>query len=113
MKLYNLNHITANAVIKVLLSYISTHGKTSIVLTGKGSQFTSDLFHAVCQKIKIYIKHTTVYNPLANGLSERINTQIKTTISTMMTEGYDVYTAMKIHQLIYNYSYINIYSSCN
>lgn len=102
LELYNLHQITANAVTKAFLSYISTHGKPNIALTDKGSQFTSDLFHAICKKIKIHIKHTTVCNPQANGLSERINTQIKTAINTMLSEGYDAYTAMKIHQSIYN-----------
>lgn len=35
LELYNLNEITANAVTKSFLSYISTHGKPNVVLTEK------------------------------------------------------------------------------
>lgn len=78
LQLFNLNQIPANAVTKAQLSYISTHDKPGLVLTDQGSQFTSDLLDAFCKKITISLRHITVCNPQASGLSERINCQIKT-----------------------------------
>ena len=46
-----------------------------------------------------------VAHPEANAVSERINTSIKSTIKSLMAEGYTFENATKIHENIYNSSF--------
>ena len=102
LELFTLNNITAQTVTKALLHYISTHGRPEMILTDQGSQFTSYMFDAFNKALGIKLKHITIAHPQANGLSERVNTQIKSSLYTMATQGFDLSTAAKIHQSIYN-----------
>lgn len=102
LELYNLQNISAPPVTKALLHYCATHGKPDIVQTDQGKQFDSNIFSAFNDKLHMKLTFVTVAHPQANGLSESLNRQLKTAINTMLSDGYDFFTAMKTHQNLYN-----------
>ena len=102
LELYTLNNISAQAVTKALLHYIATHGRPQVILSDQGSQFTSEFLKIFTRNLGISLKHVALAHPQANGISERVNTQIKSSIHTMGTQGFDIVAASKIHQSIYN-----------
>lgn len=102
LELYNLQTISAPAVTKALLHYCATHGKPDIVQTDQGKQFDSSIFSSFNDKLHMKLAFVTVAHPQANGLSESLNRQLKSAINTMLSEGYDLFTAMKVHQNLYN-----------
>ena len=51
----------------------SRHGVPSIILTDKGSNFTSHLFNGVCAQFGIEHRTTTAYHPQCDRLTERSN----------------------------------------
>ena len=55
----------------------SRHGVPSIILTGKGSNFTSHLFNGICAQFGIEHRTTTAYHPQCDGLTERSNATLK------------------------------------
>lgn len=102
MELYHLNSITAPTITKALLHYIATHGRPEFLLCDRGKQFTSDLLKSFNKLLGICLKHSSIAHPQANGISERLNPQIKSSILTMASQGFDIGTAAKVHQSIYN-----------
>ena len=62
------------------------------------------MFDTFNKTLGIKLKHITIAHRQANGLCERVNTQIKSSFYTMATQGFDLPTAVKIHQSICNAS---------
>ena len=56
----------------------------------------------------INLRYTTVKNPQANVVSERINKSIKSTIYVLVGDRYTFNNALCIHQMMYNSSFHNI-----
>lgn len=104
MELYPLINITAATVAEKLVKYISTHGRPSQVLCDLGTQFTATIFQCLNNVLHINLMHTSVAHPQANGISERINTSIKSTIKALQLEGYSFMHAIDLHKAIYNAS---------
>lgn len=102
--LYPLKKITAENVVSSLFQYCTVFGKPSMVLSDLGSQFTSHIFSLFNEMHGILVKHTSVANPQANSISERVNTSIKSTIQALLLDGVSFHNALKIHQMLYNSS---------
>lgn len=102
LELYSLSSLHAKSVTNALLLYIATHGRPHYLLSDQGSQFTAHMFSIFNKALGIKLKHISVAHPEANGISERINSQIKTALHTMSSQGFPLETALKIHQSVYN-----------
>ena len=61
---------TCRALLDKIILY---HGPPKIIVTNRGSNFTSRLFNSLCKELKIKQKTTTVYHPQSNGITERFN----------------------------------------
>lgn len=65
------------SLIDPLFKILSQHSIPSKVLTDQGTQFTSDLFARLCDKIGITHVTTTPYRPQSNGCVERMHKTLK------------------------------------
>lgn len=54
-------------------SILSVHGKPKIIITDRGSQFTSLAWKKYMDKIGVEHRLTTAYHPQTNGIDERLN----------------------------------------
>lgn len=61
-------------------NWITRFGVPYSVVTDRGSQFSSDLFHNLGKLCGIKIKHGTAYHPQSNGKIERYHRTIKSAI---------------------------------
>ena len=102
LELYQTSNITANVVIQSLMDYVSTHGRPTKIQTDLGTQFTSEAVRKFVDAFGICLNFCTTGHPQANGISERVNSSIKSTIKCLSQEGYDFTTAMQIHKAHYN-----------
>lgn len=100
--LYPLHNLTTNTITKHLLNYISLFGRMSFLLCDLGTQFNSQVFHAINNELGIKIAHTTSGHPACNAVSERINTSIKSSLITLREQGMSLESALLIHQNVYN-----------
>lgn len=66
--------IRTSSLIKFLEDHIlSIHGIPKVIITDRGTQFTSDEWIKYIDKMKISHKLTTPYHPQSNGIDERLN----------------------------------------
>ena len=73
--------ITAEAVISAfLLQWVARFGCPKVILTDRGSQFTSRAFKDVTQYLGATHKFTTAYRPMPNGVLEVYHRVIKNAI---------------------------------
>ena len=73
---------TSDMTIKVLTDQIFfRHGIPSIIITDRGTNFTSDLFKKTMNSYKIKHHLTTSFNPRANGITERMNKTLGTSLA--------------------------------
>ena len=104
VELYPLNTITADKIVKCLFSYITSFGRPALILSDLGTQYTSQIYNIFNDTLGIKILHTSVARPQANSISERINTSIKYSITTLQQEGHSFENAICIHKSLYNCS---------
>ena len=65
-----------------LLHWVASFGSPSIITCDRGRQFTSNLWHSLCEFLGCKLSHTRAYHPVANGMCERFNKQLKTSLKT-------------------------------
>lgn len=77
-----LTDITAETVAKAFISnWVSRYGCPVEIVTDRGRQFESALFHQLSKSIGFDHRRTTAYHPQCNGLVERFHRQLKSAIS--------------------------------
>ena len=81
-----LPRIKTERAAEALLDIFSRVGFPTKILSGKGSQFTSDLMEEVRRLISLKQLFTTPYNPKCNGLCERMNGVLKNMLKKMCQE---------------------------
>ena len=54
-------------------SIIKRYGPPEVMITDRGTNFTSELFQTFCKKFDIKHRLTTAYHPANNGETERFN----------------------------------------
>ena len=78
-----LRGITAKEVIQVFFQLvISRHGCPEIILSDRGSQFTSDQFQKLCKHFNIVSHVTTAHHQQANGKTEKFIKFFNDTLAT-------------------------------
>jgi len=76
-----LRNITAQTVTEKLIeTWISRFGVPSVIITDCGRQFESELWRTLLNRLGIEWRHTTPYNPKANGCVERFHRHLKDSI---------------------------------
>ena len=78
--------IAAPVVARLLVDeIISRHGAPRVLLSDRGSNFLSNLVKEVCTLFRIRKVNTTAYHPQCDGLVERFNSTIATTLSMFVS----------------------------
>ena len=78
--------IAAPVVARLLVDeIISRHGAPRVLLSDRGSNFLSNLVKEVCTLFRIWKVNTTAYHPQCDGLVERFNSTIATTLSMFVS----------------------------
>lgn len=65
---------------------ISIHGKPEVIVTDRGTQFTSNDWKIAMEKLKIKHNLTSSYHPQANGIDERLNGTLVRILRTYVSE---------------------------
>ena len=73
---------TETIVNAFLLHWVASIGCPLIITCDRGRQFTSNLWHSLFEFLKCKLSHTCAYHPAANGMCERFNKQLKTSLKT-------------------------------
>jgi hypothetical protein len=77
----------AETTAKCVVDWISRYGCPRIIISDQGAAFESVLFDALCRQFGIARKRTTAYHPQTDGLVERINRTLKTTLAKYVNEN--------------------------
>jgi transposase InsO family protein len=73
-----LKDMSAASCADALISgWVSRFGVPSLITSDRGTQFTSAVWEALCNKLGVAHTTTTAYHPQANGLVERAHRQLK------------------------------------
>ena len=81
---------TAETTCRALMDRIVLyHGPPKIIITDRGSNFTSRLFNSLCKKLKTKHKTTTAYHPQSNGMTERFNKTVVEMIRKYVDDGFE------------------------
>lgn len=75
---------TADALYKTV---IQRHGPPKVIISDRGTNFTSKLFQYFCEKFKIDHRLTTAYNPASNGETERYNRTLASMLRKLLKDG--------------------------
>lgn len=82
---YPIENITAETVANVLYdNWIARFGCPDTITTDRGTQFESELFIKLMQRMGIQRIHTTAYHPQSNGLIERWHRTLKTSLAAKL-----------------------------
>ena len=79
---------TKTIVNAFLLHWVASFGCPSIITCDRGRQFTSNLWRSLCEFLRCKPSHTCAYHPAANGMCERFNKQLKTSIKTYANDDW-------------------------
>ena len=66
------------------------HGPPKVIISDRGSNFTSKLFSAYCEKLHIQHRFTTAYHPASNGETERFNRTLISMLRKILQDGHHV-----------------------
>ena len=81
---------TAETTCRALMDRIVLyHGPPKIIITDRGSNFTSRLFNSLCKELKTKHKTTTAYHPQSNGMTERFNKTVVEMIRKYVDDGFE------------------------
>ncbi|XP_022111605.1 uncharacterized protein LOC110990816 [Acanthaster planci] len=81
---------TAETVAKTLVQQVVTRLGTPLKIhTDQGREFEAGLFRRVCQLLGIHKTRTTPFHPKSDGMVERFNHALKTTLSMSVDENQD------------------------
>lgn len=70
--------VSALSCARALLSgWVCRFGLPEVIITDRGAQFTSSLWHELSLMLGTKLHHTTSYHPQSNGLIERFHRQLK------------------------------------
>ena len=61
--------------------WVTVYGAPTTVITDRGRNFTSHIFEAEMRRLGIEVRHTTAYNPKANGMVERMHRDLKAALA--------------------------------
>jgi transposase InsO family protein len=77
---------TCRALMDKIILY---HGPPKVIITDRGTNFTSRLFNNLCRELKTKHKTTTAYHPQANGMTERFNKTMVEMIRKYIADGFE------------------------
>lgn len=84
-----LTDITASAIANAFIYvWISRFGVPLYVITDRGKQFESELFHQLSLMVGFHRLRTTSYHPQTNGMIERVHRVIKSALKAKNTKWY-------------------------
>ena len=64
------------------------NGRPKIIITDRGTNFTSRLLNNLCKELRTKHKTTTAYHPQTNGMTERFNKTVVEMIRKYIGDGY-------------------------
>ncbi|CAF1156367.1 unnamed protein product, partial [Brachionus calyciflorus] len=73
-------------IFEKVLEFISIYGAPVEWLSDNGKEFVNELLEKLCKVFKINRRFTSPYNPRANGLTERFN---QTLVSSLRKQAAD------------------------
>lgn len=76
-KLYKIKYINSLTIIDKIKKWIAKFGKPQIFLSDNGTCYASKSTRQFLEKNNIKISNSSPYNPMSNGVSERLNQLIK------------------------------------
>lgn len=74
---YPLSSFATDKITKCLLDWISHYGCPEVIISDRGTNFTSDTFSDLCRRLHVTRRTTTAYRPQSDGLVERLNRTLK------------------------------------
>ena len=78
-------NMDTSTVTEKFLEIFSQYGYPDSILSDRGTNFESEMFHNFCRSRNIKKKRTTAYHPQGNGLCERFNKTLKQQIFNLLT----------------------------
>ena len=103
--LYAVPNQTARTTAEKLLDFICIFGCPEFILTDRGTNFLSDVFRNLCAKFGITKLQTTALHPQTNGMSEKLNLNIKKSLSIFARDNSQWDEYLNYYSLIYNNSF--------
>jgi hypothetical protein len=85
---------TCKALVDKIINY---HGPPRVIVTDRGTNFTSELFNHLCKALKTKHCTTTAYHPQTNGLTERFNKTMVDMLRKYLIDGYEDWEEMLGH----------------
>jgi transposase InsO family protein len=76
---------------------INYHGPPRVIITIRGTNFTSELFNHLCKALKTKQCTTAAHHPQSNGLTERLNKNKVDMLWKCLMNGYDDWEEMLGH----------------
>jgi len=77
---------TCGALMDKIILY---HRPPKIIVTDRGTNFTSRLFNNLCHELQTRHKTTTAYHPQSNGMTERFNKTVIDMIRKYVKDGFE------------------------
>ena len=88
-----LRQMTVDSMIDKLSEvWISRFGTPKIIITDRGTQFTSQKFKEFTKFVGTELRHTTAYHPQCNGKVERLHRTIKTALKACVEANQGIWT---------------------
>ena len=60
-----------------MMEFINAESAPASIVSDRGSEFTGNLFRAVCDVLNVKYHYTTSYHSMCNGMTEKANSSIK------------------------------------
>lgn len=102
---YPMRTQSAEETSEMFFKYITLFGIPENLLTDRGSNFTSQMFQNVANKLGVTKLYTTALNPKCNGKLEVLHGKIKKTVSIWARESRQWDTYLDLYTYFYNNSF--------